>query len=223
MSEPGENATNPMKLSASKILGSFGALMAIVGVFVTIDPRTTPLFIDLLVVLSCSTAVLTVVVYAGHASTLFGDSWLQRLVDLFERDTFSHLALLLGSTVFIIVVFVWERPTPQQILDERGFRFESKYYQTALEVGNSNAIAFFHQAGFDPDIAYIHLGGPGVTNNNKTAIDILLEHDYRKLRRVFELIGRPPKEVHLGLFDRIGSLVPEDRATDLETSYRFLP
>ncbi len=210
---PADPRQAQLELTANQIAGVFVALVALVGVVVTIDPTSIPLFYDIFFYLSMVLGVVVAIILLVHSPYVeqrygrFIPKYLWLIGSLVKRDRLSHM--ILGGCVIsgVLIMSWWDKPTgkqlAQQILDARGMRFEAEYYQTALEVGNASAIRLFHEAGFPPDLAYKRMARLGETNDGEISVDIVLDHEFESIVQIFEEIGKEVTEVDYGLGSRL--------------------
>ena len=175
----------------AKFLGAVGGLLT---TFVLVQPWTIyylgVLKTPLLGIVLTSTVFFALVVVerrSGHRPPWVG---------VFDPTNTRTICLLVAASVAAsALLFTWSQPTrqqiAQQILNDRGMFLRRLYYKTALEVGNTNGVALFQDAGFSRPLAFELLGEQAETVPDQRSVDVLLSLSGVELADLLPVVAVP--------------------------------
>ena len=208
--------------SLAKWVGASGGLLT---TFVIVQPWTMyylgllkPILFFTLSTTGLFFASIVTVRRRGHPHA---HSW----VAIFDRTTTEILWFIVGASfIGSGLLASWSQPTrqqvAQQILNDRGMFLQRIYYKTALEVGNTNGVALFHDAGFSPTLAFELLGEPAETVPDRRSLDVLLSLSDAELTDLLPIVtAAQPSAGHSSLVDNVVRYrTPDPRAAGLESA-----
>ena len=138
-------------------------------------------------------------------------AWLVRRLRV-DRLTAGLLAFMFFAMSILLIS--WEPPTAQQVeqqlLANRGMFLRRVFYKTALENGDAHAVASFHNAGFEPSLAFALMGERAQTQPDRWAIDVVLALPDSALEGLVRELAKRPRAIEGEPTDAISTLQPID-------------
>ena len=158
----------------------------VVGSTVVFHPPFTPWVKWITVVYASLALVLFLVGFLAHFR--WDESryeWIRNLhaavAEIVEVRALDAFLLMIASTALLVVSLSWPAPDrrqiAQQMLNDRGMFLTRQYFKTALEVGNTNGVDLFLEAGFPPSLAVSLFGETAETVPDRRTIDSLFALD----------------------------------------------
>ena len=218
-----------IKTNLQSLAAWVAAIVGVVALFIQLAPYIiqlapyTPYYIGaykiwLILVFSAIIALSSIILLMRHTNL----QCLCKITKVFEPIPSSILLLIVVVSAAIGgVLFFWKAPTraqvAQQILSNRDMRLTSSHYKTAIEVGNSDDIALFHDAGINPRLAFEKLGEKAEIAPGRYSVDVLMDLESVKFAESVRSFSASSKQQSdLDLIDTPIRLVAEEESGDAQ-------